>query len=77
MAPQAREVQGEDDVAATGPRAYRRRRVLADVAEGLACLHERGIFHGALSSENVLLDAEGRAKVRKIIHFRIETCPDK
>ncbi|CAN0432778.1 unnamed protein product, partial [Ectocarpus sp. 8 AP-2014] len=38
-------------------------KVLADIAEGLACLHERGVSHGALSSENVLLDAEGRAKV--------------
>lgn len=42
-----------------------RRKVLADIAEGLACLHERGVSHGALSSENVLLDAEGRAKVRR------------
>ncbi|CAM9572369.1 unnamed protein product [Ectocarpus sp. 12 AP-2014] len=41
----------------------RRRKVLADIAEGLACLHERGVSHGALSSENVLLDAEGRAKL--------------
>ena len=40
-----------------------RRRVLADVAEGLAFLHERGVWHGALSAKNVLLDAEGRAKV--------------
>lgn len=39
------------------------RRVLVDVAEGLACLHGKGVEHGALSSENVLLDASGRAKV--------------
>ncbi|CAN0079868.1 unnamed protein product, partial [Ectocarpus sp. 8 AP-2014] len=41
----------------------RRRKVLADIAEGLACLHERGVSHGALSSENVVLDVEGRAKL--------------
>ncbi|CAM9536577.1 unnamed protein product, partial [Laminaria digitata] len=41
----------------------RRRRVLADIAEGLAFLHERGVWHGALSAKNVLLDAEGRAKL--------------
>lgn len=50
----------------TGTRLrVKRRRVIADIAEGLAFLHERGVVHGALSSENVLLDAEGRAKVRK------------
>ncbi|CAM9717774.1 unnamed protein product, partial [Hapterophycus canaliculatus] len=45
------------------PQSLRRRRVLADVAQGLAYLHERGVSHGALASENVLLDAEGRAKL--------------
>lgn len=44
-------------------RGLRRRQILADVAEGLAFLHERGLVHGALSSENVLLDTRGRAKV--------------
>lgn len=44
--------------------ALRRRQILADVAEGLSCLHGKGLEHGALSSENVLLDAVGRAKVR-------------
>lgn len=44
-------------------KGFRPRQVLADVAEGLAFLHERGLAHGALSSKNVLLDAGGRAKV--------------
>ena len=46
-------------------RLLHRRRVLADIAEGLAYLHERGVAHGGLTAENVLLDAEGRAKVRR------------
>lgn len=41
----------------------RPRQIFADVAAGLACLHGKGVAHGALSSENVLLDAAGRAKV--------------
>lgn len=48
-----------------GAGVLQRRRVLADIAEGLAYLHERGVCHGALSSDNVLVDAEGRAKVRR------------
>ncbi|CAM9302839.1 unnamed protein product, partial [Ectocarpus fasciculatus] len=65
----AKRGEGEEEASAAGgggaPAAQllRRRKVLADIAEGLACLHERGVFHGALSSENVLLDAEGRAKL--------------
>lgn len=47
-----------------GQLLLRRRKVLADIAEGLACLHNRGVAHGALTTDNVLLDAEGRAKVR-------------
>lgn len=43
----------------------RRRKVLADIAEGLAYLHEHGVAHGGLTTENVLLDADGRAKVRR------------
>lgn len=43
----------------------RRRKVLADIAEGLAYLHERGVAHGGLTTENVLLDVGGRAKVRR------------
>ncbi|CAN0067932.1 unnamed protein product, partial [Sphacelaria rigidula] len=43
--------------------SLRWRRILADVAEGLACLHGKGVEHGALSSENILVDAGGRAKV--------------
>jgi eukaryotic-like serine/threonine-protein kinase len=34
-----------------------------DVAAALAYAHEQGVAHGALSEANVLLDAEGRAKV--------------
>lgn len=49
--------------ASAPPQALRHRRVLADVAQGLAFLHERGVSHGALTADNVLLDAEGRAKV--------------
>lgn len=60
---------GDDCVDEIGARggaerfSLKRRRVLADVAEGLACLHERGVYHGALSADTVLLDADGRAKV--------------
>ena len=56
-------VGGERGRLETGEKGLRWRRVVSDVAEGLAYLHERGVFHGALSSENVLLDDRGRAKV--------------
>lgn len=51
------------EAAAAQPLLWRR-KVLADIAEGLAYLHDRGVAHGGLTTENVLLDAEGRAKVR-------------
>ncbi|CAN0011266.1 unnamed protein product, partial [Scytosiphon promiscuus] len=62
-APDASSGEGVPPPEAPVPRLVRRRRVLADVAQGLAYLHERGVSHGALTSENVLLDAEGRAKL--------------
>ncbi|CAN0499048.1 unnamed protein product [Scytosiphon promiscuus] len=40
------------------------RRIIGDVCAGMAFLHSRQAVHGDLKSANVLLDGEGRAKVR-------------
>lgn len=36
------------------------RQFLGDVAQGLACFHARGIVHGDVKPEHVLIDGEGR-----------------
>lgn len=54
-----------DELEGTRRRRLERRRALADIAAGLSFLHGRGVAHGALSTENVVLGADGRAKVRK------------
>lgn len=41
------------------------RRIIQDVYVGMAFLHGKNTIHGDLKSANVLLDAEGRAKVRQ------------
>lgn len=38
-------------------------RIAADIAQGLAHAHERGVVHRDLKPGNVLFDAEGRAKI--------------
>lgn len=40
------------------------RRLIADVCAGMSFLHSRNAVHGDIKSANVLLDGEGRAKVR-------------
>lgn len=38
-------------------------RIALGVARGIEALHSRGAWHGSLSPDNVVLDAEGRAKI--------------
>lgn len=40
------------------------RGIIGDVCAGMAFLHSKNTVHGDLKSANVLLDGEGRAKVR-------------
>lgn len=46
-----------------GYRRLDRRRLLADIATGLTFLHGRGVVHGALSTENILMGSDERPKV--------------
>jgi serine/threonine protein kinase len=39
-------------------------RIVDDVLAGLACIHESGIVHRHLKPANVLVDENGRAKVK-------------
>lgn len=41
------------------------RRLIGDVCAAMAFLHSRDTVHGDIKSANVLLDGEGRAKVRR------------
>ena len=40
------------------------RRLITDVCAGMAFLHSKNAVHGDIKSANVLLDGEGRGKVR-------------
>lgn len=40
------------------------RQIIRDVCVGMAFLHSKNAVHGDLKSPNILLDGEGRAKVR-------------
>lgn len=40
------------------------RRIIGDICNGMAFLHSEQTVHGDLKSPNVLLDGDGRAKVR-------------
>jgi hypothetical protein len=50
---------------AAAPKSDRRHLIEAvrDAATGVAALHSKNIFHGAISPETLLLDAEGRGRV--------------
>lgn len=41
------------------------RRIIEDVCAGMAFLHSKDVIHGDLKSANVLLDGEGRVKLRQ------------
>lgn len=41
-------------------------RIALALARGLEAMHARGLWHGALSPESILIDAEGRAKLLAI-----------
>lgn len=43
----------------------RARQIIEDVCAGMAFLHGKNAVHGDLKSPNILLDGEGRAKVRQ------------
>jgi serine/threonine protein kinase len=61
----ARQQQQAEAGRAGGPLASLRGklRVLLDVCDGMVFLHNSGVVHRDLKSLNVLLDAEGRAKI--------------
>lgn len=42
----------------------RTRQIIVDVSAGMAFLHSKKAVHGDLKSANILLDGDGRAKVR-------------
>ena len=41
------------------------RRIIGDISAGMVFLHTREAVHGDLKSANVLLDGDGRSKVRR------------
>ena len=38
-------------------------RVLSEVIQGVKCLHSQNIIHKDIKPENILLDADGKAKL--------------
>jgi len=38
-------------------------KICLDIAEGLAYLHSQGVIHGGLKASNILIDAQGRARM--------------
>ena len=59
-------VQGRSLRLIMGGQPFNGRRaseIVAEVADGIAELHSRGIFHGAITIDTVLLTAKGKAKL--------------
>ncbi|MCR9162577.1 MAG: serine/threonine protein kinase [Nannocystaceae bacterium] len=59
-------IEGSDaDIASLSPNVSAKhvRRWVADVALGLAALHERGLVHGDISPRNVIVGRDGRARL--------------
>jgi serine/threonine protein kinase len=48
-------------------------RVLTEIVSGLACLHSRGILHGDLKPDNIMMDGTGVGARPKLIDFNFST----
>ena len=62
-----------DEFVATAPSAAQRRAVLNDILDGMDYLHHRGILHNDLKPDNIVVNANGAAR---IIDFGLSVSED-